>query len=93
MNTVENDAGVLYAKKGYYKGKEVTVTHHDGAMVWLEDYPIGKNPIEYGCWVPNESVSYEGIINSENVANKTENKWRTKKTRKSNKRVNSTSKQ
>ena len=85
---VENDAGVFYARKGYYQGKEVTVTHHDGAMVWLEDYPIGKNPIEYGCWVSNESVSYKGIINSE-IANKTENKGRTKRTRKFNKqRVN-----
>ena len=69
---IENDAGVLFAKKGYYKGQEVTVTHHDGAMVWLEDYPIGKNPIEYGCWVSNESVSYQGETkeNKNNEVNK-----------------------
>ena len=51
----ENEAGVFYAVKGRYKGQEVTVTHHDGAMVWLEDY--GKAP-NIGCWVPNDSVSY-----------------------------------
>ena len=60
MLTVENDARVFFARKGYYKGKEVTVTHHDGAMVWLEDYPVGGSPVEYGCWVPNDSIRYKG---------------------------------
>lgn len=56
---VENEARVLYARKGYYKGKEVTVTHRYGAQVWLEDYPVGKKPVEYGCWVDSESVKYK----------------------------------
>lgn len=57
MHGVENEAGVLYAKKGYYKGKEVTITHHSGAEVWLEDYP--ESPLVYGCWVPSDSVTYK----------------------------------
>lgn len=61
----ENESGVFYATKGWYKGKEVTVTHHDGAMVWLEDYPVGKGTIEYGCWVPNESVKYKEELPNE----------------------------
>lgn len=56
-----NDAGVLFAVKGYYKGKQVTVTHHDGSQVWIEDYPIGKDPIQYGCWVPTESVKIQNL--------------------------------
>ena len=56
-----NEAGVLYARKGYYKGKEVTVTHRNGTDVWLEDYPVGKNPVEYGLWVSGDSVSYKEI--------------------------------
>lgn len=59
MHGAENEAGVLYATKGYYKGREVTVTHHSGAEVWIEDYPIGKDPVLYGCWVPSESVTYK----------------------------------
>lgn len=59
MYGIENDARVFFAKKGYYKGKEVTITHRDNAMVWLEDYPVGKNPTEYGCWVPSDSVKYK----------------------------------
>ena len=60
MYGVENDARVFFAKKGYYKGKEVTVTHRDNAMVWLEDYPVKQNgSTEYGIWVPSDSVSYK----------------------------------
>ena len=60
MYGVENDARVFFAKKGYYKGKEVTVTHRNPATgeVWLEDYPVGKAPIRYGCWVNADSVRY-----------------------------------
>ena len=59
MIKVENDAGVRFARKGYYKGKEVTVTHRYRDMVWLEDYPVGHDPVEFGCWVPNRSVKYK----------------------------------
>lgn len=60
MQKVINDARVFNARKGYYKGTEVTITHRDNAMVWLEDYPINKkgSPTEYGIWVPSESVKY-----------------------------------
>lgn len=69
MKRVDNEAGVLYAKKGFYRGTEVTVTHHYGAEVWLEDYPIKQkgSPTEYGCWVSSDSVSYKddtGKVNS-----------------------------
>lgn len=56
---IENDSKVFFARKGYYKGKEVTVTHRYGTEVWLEDYPVSKAPIEYGCWVNSESVKYK----------------------------------
>ena len=59
MKGAENEAGVFFARKGYYKGKEVTITHRNGEMVWLEDYPIGRDPVEYGTWVKNESVRYK----------------------------------
>lgn len=55
-----NEAGVYFARKGYYKGKEVTVTHRDPKTgdVWLEDYPIKSSTkaTEYGIWVPGDSV-------------------------------------
>lgn len=68
MQKIENDAKVYFARKGYYNGREVTVTHRDGAMVWLEDYPVGKDPVEYGAWVLNDSVSYKNGAEAANVA-------------------------
>ena len=67
MYGVENDARVFFAKKGYYKGKEVTVTHRNPATgeVWLEDYPVGKAPIMYGCWVSADSVRFDGEVVTE----------------------------
>ena len=61
MKTVDNEAGVKFARKGYYKGVEVTVTHRYGSQVWLEDYPIRHKggPTEWGCWVEGESVTYK----------------------------------
>ena len=60
MYGVENEARVFYARKGYYKGKEVTVTHRNGDMVWLEDFPVRDNgSLEYGLWVRNDSVRYK----------------------------------
>ncbi len=57
MMTVENNAGVFFARKGRYKGVEVTVTHRDPKTgdVWLEDYPV-KGSTEVGVWVNGESV-------------------------------------
>ena len=68
MKTVDNEAGVLYAKKGYYKGTEVTVTHHYGAEVWLEDYR--QKGGETGCWVPAEAVSYKDVSGKVNKGRK-----------------------
>lgn len=92
MMKVENDARVFFAKKGYYNGKEVTVTHRSGAEVWLEDYPVGKDPIEYGVWVPNDSVSYKDETSENNVAEKTATSKSAKKEtkRRSKHRVSST---
>ena len=59
MRGADNEAGVFWARNGYYKGKEVTVTHRCGDQVWLEDYQVGKLPTECGCWVPNSSVNYK----------------------------------
>ena len=61
---VDNDGMVFFAKKGYYKGAEVTVTHRDPETgnVWLEDYK-GKGDIEAGCWVNADSVKYKGETN------------------------------
>jgi len=61
MKTVDNEAGVKFARKGYYKGVEVTVTHRYGSQVWLEDYPIRHkgSATEWGCWVEGESVTYK----------------------------------
>ena len=86
MVTVENEANVFFAKKGYYKGKEVTVTHHDGSMVWLENYPVnGDDGLVVGCWVSSDSVSYdkENVIKKEkkNENNKRGSKQVNKKTR------------
>ena len=58
MTKVENEAGVYFARKGHYNGGNYTVTHRDPKTgdLWGEDIPVGKNPIEYGAWVPGESV-------------------------------------
>lgn len=58
MTKVENEAGVYFARKGHYNGGNYTFTHRDPKTgdLWGEDIPVGKNPIEYGAWVPGESV-------------------------------------
>lgn len=59
--SVVNEAGIFNAKKGYYKGKEVTVTHRDpkSGDVFLEDCPRKDGGITvYGIWVSADSVKY-----------------------------------
>ena len=67
MTKVPNTAGVFFAKKGYYNGQEVTVTHRDPktGMVWLEDYVIKHkgSPNEFGKWVDGDSVTYKDTNN------------------------------
>lgn len=69
---VWNEEGVFFARKGYYKGKEVTVTHRDPktGQVWLEDFPIGKDPVLYGCWVDGESVRYAELKENDEFVSK-----------------------
>ena len=75
MKRVDNEAGVMYARKGYYKGTEVVVTHRYGSQVWLEDYPVkhGGGPTEYGCWVEGESVTYKDDLSAKSEQNSTPN--------------------
>ena len=84
MYGVENNAGVFFAKKGYYKGTEVTVTHRDpeSGKVWLDDYPVKTNgPTEYGLWVDADSVSFKGEVKQSTQSHKPK---RAKKRNKSN---------
>ena len=81
MYGVENNSRVFFAKKGYYKGTEVTITHRDPATgdVWLDDYPTkGPNGLDYGIWANADSVVYKGEENHEN--NKRRSKQATQKT-------------
>ena len=75
MKQVDNEAGVKYARKGYYKGTEVVVTHRYGSQVWLEDYPVRVKggPTEYGCWVESESVTYKDDLGANSEQNSAPN--------------------
>jgi len=86
---VENVAGVYFARKGYYKGKEVTVTHRDPATgdLWLEDYQVkGANGLDYGIWVNADSVSFSGNT-SETIKPKQQKKATQKQRRNSKPKV------
>lgn len=52
---VQNDAGLLFTRKGIFEGKVYTFTHRDPKTgdVWCEDILWG-----FGCWVPNERVKW-----------------------------------
>ena len=57
--SAENEVGVYFARRGHYNGGNYTFTHRDPKTgeLWGEDIPTGKkSPIEYGMWVPGESV-------------------------------------
>jgi hypothetical protein len=59
---VANLNNLYFARKGFYNGQEVTVTHRDpkSGQLWLEDYVVSKkSPVEVGCWVDAESVTYK----------------------------------
>lgn len=60
MQKVENLAGVFFARKGHYNGKNVTITHRDPAtgMLWLEDY-VEKESNTAGVWVDADKVRVE----------------------------------
>ena len=61
MVKVENDYNLYNARRGRYKGKMYTFSRRDPQTgdLWGEDIPVGKKPVEYGCWVPADSVVLE----------------------------------
>ena len=58
MVTVPNQCGIYFARRGHYNGGIYTFTHRDPQTgdLWGEDIPVGKAPVEYGKWVPGDSV-------------------------------------
>ena len=79
MYGVENNNRVFFAKTGYYNGQEVTVTHRDpkSGQVWLDDYKFGKDSMDYGMWVDEDSVTYKG---EDHASNKRRSRKDVKKT-------------
>lgn len=61
MVKVENINRLYNARYGYYKGQKYVFTHRDPdtGELWGEDIPVGKNPTEYGKWVPGDSVKLQ----------------------------------
>ena len=60
MKNVNNEHGVLYARKGMYNGKEYTFTHRNPAngSLWADDYKyISNGNTCYGVWVPSDQVT------------------------------------
>lgn len=55
---VPNQSRVYFARYGYYAGGKYTFSHRDPQTgdLWGEDIPVGKNPVEYGKWVPGDQV-------------------------------------
>ena len=58
MVTVPNINNLYNCRYGWYQGKKHLFTHRDPATgdLWGEDIPVGKSPVEYGKWVPGDSV-------------------------------------
>lgn len=58
MVIVPNQNNLYNARRGHYNGGIYTFTHRDPATgdLWGEDIPVGKSPVEYGKWVPGDSV-------------------------------------
>ncbi len=58
MVTVPNIYNLYNCRYGFYKGQKHLFTHRDPATgdLWGDDIPVGKNPVEYGAWVPGDSV-------------------------------------
>ena len=55
----ENEAGVLTARRGVWRGKEYIFTHRNPAnsKIWGEDILNGKGTA-LGAWVPSEQVRF-----------------------------------
>ena len=58
MVNVPNQSNVFFARYGIYKGQKYVFSHRDPVTgeLWGEDIPVGKSPVEYGKWVPGDSV-------------------------------------
>ena len=62
MKNVNNEHGVLYARKGMYNGKEYTFTHRNPANgnLWADDYKyVTSAGTCYGMWVPADQVTFK----------------------------------
>ena len=62
MKNVNNEHGVLYARKGMYNGKEYTFTHRNPANgnLWADDYKyISNGNTCYGVWIPADQVTFK----------------------------------
>lgn len=61
MVKVPNINNLYNATYGWYKGKRYVFTHRDPETgdLWGEDIPVGQDPVEYGKWVPGDSVKLE----------------------------------
>ena len=62
MKNVNNEHGVLYARKGMYNGKEYTFTHRNPAngQLWADDYKyVTSAGTCYGMWVPADQVTFK----------------------------------
>lgn len=58
MVNVPNINNLYNARYGFYNGGRYTFTHRDPQTgdLWGEDIPVGSSPVEYGKWVPADSV-------------------------------------
>ena len=62
MKNVNNEHGVLYARKGMYNGKEYTFTHRNPANgnLWADDYKyVTAAGTCYGMWIPADQVTFK----------------------------------
>ena len=62
MKNVNNEHGVLYARKGMYNGKEYLFTHRNPANgnLWADDYKyVTAAGTCYGMWIPADQVTFK----------------------------------
>lgn len=57
---VPNEAGVLRARRGVWRGKESVFTHRNpkNGKIWGEDLPDHSNSSILGKWVNPEGVTF-----------------------------------
>ena len=84
MVIVPNQSNVYFARYGIYKGQKHIFSHRDPVTgeLWGEDIPVGKNPTEYGRWVPGDSVKIIWDDGSTESINQKPDQKRNKKSKK-----------